>query len=424
MGGLSDLDFGPGLEFEKMVLERFNSLVSCASPTSAFVLVASFGRSSVKLNVDSVSIILQSCLGGSAKDFEVVFLSGWMFSFKVSCKNVGLLIYRPKSFVCNCFAVYFSLWGNGGANWIREFELWSLEKEAEWTLIGANGKAIHPSKFSHSPLPKSGSSSVKKSYADMVRSKAVKTSVFKRLSYPCDYQNNFIPNPSQRRSNSLPAPEKMIGSSNRWIPKTSVSTFPASAFNKVNYMNIKGSNVAHLSEGSNSNFKKSGLSPPRTCFVCNGPGQFQKAHLRSICCLKCLSSEYFILKRFWKDGPLLDSGVISGPNLRQSGQAQSLPNSQAIHLEGEGVGVGTAFIRQPEYPRKPLANTNTPPLSPPPSATSSEVGAMANFAVDPRPFVPEGWEVELPPAQPHLHHEVFVAGCYSHCNENLAIIKL
>lgn len=57
----------------------------------------------MRLNEDSASLLLQSCLGGVAKDFNVVHLSGWMFQFSVSCKNVGLLVYKLKNFSCKFF---------------------------------------------------------------------------------------------------------------------------------------------------------------------------------------------------------------------------------------------------------------------------------------------------------------------------------
>jgi hypothetical protein len=82
MAGLSDLSFDPGIEFSALVSSRFGCSVSSphALSTSAFHLVASFGRSALRLDVDSVSLILQSCLGGLQR------IS--MFStFQVGCSN-------------------------------------------------------------------------------------------------------------------------------------------------------------------------------------------------------------------------------------------------------------------------------------------------------------------------------------------------
>ena len=101
MAGLSDLDFGPGVSFEKLVFQCFGCTVSPVSSLSpaSFHLVASFGRSALRLNVDSVGTILKSCLGGTAKDFNVIHLSGWMFKFSVSSKNVGILIRKTNCFI-------------------------------------------------------------------------------------------------------------------------------------------------------------------------------------------------------------------------------------------------------------------------------------------------------------------------------------
>lgn len=80
MAGLLDLDFAQGIDFAGLVHQRFKCSVSpCSLPSpKAFLLVASFGRSRIKLNVDSVGIILQACLGGDAKNFNI--LGGWFFN--------------------------------------------------------------------------------------------------------------------------------------------------------------------------------------------------------------------------------------------------------------------------------------------------------------------------------------------------------
>lgn len=121
-GALSDLDFGPGLDLQRLVLARFNAPVSFSQSflSNGFLLVASFALSAIKLDAHSVGLILQSCLGGIAFDFCVQHLSGWMYQFMVSSKDVGFLIYRLKSFSCIEFEVFFSLWGAGGPNWRKK----------------------------------------------------------------------------------------------------------------------------------------------------------------------------------------------------------------------------------------------------------------------------------------------------------------
>ena len=137
MGGLSDLCFDPGVEFAKVVSQCFGCSVSPSTspPSAAFRLVVSFGHSVIRLNEESIGLILQACLGGVAKDYNVFHLSGWMFGFLVSCKKVGIMIHKLKSSSCKSFAIFFFLWRDGGANWQKEYDLWCLEQEAEWTLV-------------------------------------------------------------------------------------------------------------------------------------------------------------------------------------------------------------------------------------------------------------------------------------------------
>ena len=128
MGELSDLDFDLGTKFASLVLQRFNCSVSPTAPYSSsdFHLVATFGRSAIRLNEDLVGLILQSCLGGIAKNFNVFHLSGWMFSFAVSCKKVGCL--------SNFFAsrlLFSSIFEGGGPNWKKDFAIWCSEQAKE-----------------------------------------------------------------------------------------------------------------------------------------------------------------------------------------------------------------------------------------------------------------------------------------------------
>lgn len=48
---------------------------------------------------------------------------------------------------------------------------------------------------------------------------------------------------------------------------------------------------------------------------------------------------------------------------------------------------------------------------------------MANWAVDPHPFVHASFMLEDLVPRPPLHHEVYVTGCYTLYNEDLVIVK-
>jgi hypothetical protein len=71
--------------------------------------VASFGHFAIRLSVDSVSLMLQSCLGGIDKDFKVLHLSGNMFRFLFFSKEIGFMIYKLCVVKCKDFDVFFAL---------------------------------------------------------------------------------------------------------------------------------------------------------------------------------------------------------------------------------------------------------------------------------------------------------------------------
>lgn len=144
MAGLSDLNFDPGIKFASLVLQRFGCSVSptIAPFPTAFHLVASFGCSAIRLNEDSVGLILQSCLRGSAKNFNVLHLLGWMFSFSVSCKNVGIMIHKLRSFSFKSFAIFFHLWSRGGPNWQKDMNVGVMNKILNGTLLKKGRRKI------------------------------------------------------------------------------------------------------------------------------------------------------------------------------------------------------------------------------------------------------------------------------------------
>lgn len=379
MAGLSDLDFLPGLEIEKIIHGRFKCSVSSPNPSSPFVLVASFGRSAVKLNVDSVGLLLQSCVGGSAQDFKVLHLSGWMFRFTVSCKNAGILIYNLKSYSCKFFSIFFFLWGNGGPNWINDYRAWCSESEAEWTLVGPKGKPIVGNK---------------PTFAEVTRSSFPnnRQSVFKRLFYPSDYNFNFLPRSSvHRRSSVLNPPDLRKKADYRWIPKLPVSSSSAGAFNANSEVSPAVS--PHLeTSGLNSNSSPLGPQASALCFSCYGPGSYKKAQSNIVKCLYCIKAESAHEQPglFWKTLPL------PPPFSADCARAQSGRNPRPTVMEGE------AAIRNPPFllPSEASSEILPPPYTVPPSAQPEpeKTPTMANFAVDPRPHVPHGWELELPPA--------------------------
>lgn len=276
MAGLSDLSFDPGINFSKLVSQCFKCSVSplTRSSKTSFSLIVTFGRSALRLNEDSVALILQASLGGSAANFDVQHLSGWMFRFLVSCKEVGFMVYKLRSVICKCYVAYFFLWGNGGANWRREHALWCLEQEAEWTLVGSKSKS-------------------KKSYADAVRSPAgldhrkhkipARKSPFVRLEYPMDYHLNYLspsfpahPNPKLAVPPVDPRWQRVL----RWLPRIQNSNGSESgAKHQAKSVPRQPKPIPAPSGPSDSSKAVNvGLTDPvlQYCANCLGPGHLRK----------------------------------------------------------------------------------------------------------------------------------------------------
>lgn len=126
----------------------------------------------MRSNEESTSQIIQACIGGVAADFR----------FTVFSKNVGIMIHRLGK-VCNpLFDLHFTLWRNGGPNYMKEKRIWDAKQDAEWHLVTR-------AKRSYSDVAQSGSSH----------------SAFQRLVFPEDYFSKnyaieFLSKPSRDSS--------------------------------------------------------------------------------------------------------------------------------------------------------------------------------------------------------------------------------
>jgi hypothetical protein len=131
------LDFAKGLQFEKNIRSKFGHSINFTEGfrRREFVLVISFGRSKFKLDVHTVSIVLQACFGGVASLFHVKLLRDRTFRFAVASRSVGFQIYNIGKFSDKDFEFFVNLWGEGGPNWKFEKSKYYIEQDLEWTKV-------------------------------------------------------------------------------------------------------------------------------------------------------------------------------------------------------------------------------------------------------------------------------------------------
>ncbi|XP_073360204.1 uncharacterized protein [Aegilops tauschii subsp. strangulata] len=141
-GSTLGLDFSKGRVFADEIYNASGFTVHPMENLGSFTLVVSFSRHDFRLSEDSVAAAFESALGGSAIDFLVSAIGDKVFSFNVSCKDVGFYIVDTRSYSCPQFKCYFHLWGNGGPNWVREFKIWKKECDAEWILVSPSKRRV------------------------------------------------------------------------------------------------------------------------------------------------------------------------------------------------------------------------------------------------------------------------------------------
>lgn len=106
---LSDLNFERGLEFEKSIWKDFDVPINNDdnSPNRDFIMVLVVRRSRLRINDETVGLILQSCFGGSAIRFKASRLMNLSFKFCVSCRSVGFSLMRGGNIATDLFNIEF-----------------------------------------------------------------------------------------------------------------------------------------------------------------------------------------------------------------------------------------------------------------------------------------------------------------------------
>ncbi|TVU20466.1 hypothetical protein EJB05_36674, partial [Eragrostis curvula] len=415
MEGLSNLDFQPGLQFQQLVRDRFGHsfTVSSPSPVNEFFLVASFGRSAIRINEESVGLILQSCLGGVAKDFRVQLQKDWCFRFSVSCKSVGFLIYHLKSVLCKSFALFFALWGNGGPNWMRQKQIWECIQDEEWhvvchskrsyaSVVRSTGPNKSSAKGKAPAAISSGSSLKNKEVADyqMPKNSNVlprgfsqqlsnmagihKPSIFKRIRYPDNYyESNYAKEISGDRVHRMEAPRQQVSNSN-----------------------LNGCHQQQLRD-----------SRPVSCFRCLSPLHLIANCNNSVRCKICyfyghISRDCRAKFRFRASAWAKKDPVDHGP----AGNPKPIGNGEASISGDSGQSPPSPPPNQNSSAcSSPLAGNSAPPSS----------AAMANFPVDPRHFTEPGFTIApKDPARPPIRIRSYLGRAPEKSFEDTAIAIL
>jgi hypothetical protein len=146
------LNFDKGVSFKKDILDKFGSSVAFQPGfrKREFILVISFGRTSFKLDIHTVGLVLQACFGDPAAKFRVNCLRERTFRFLVDSRAVGFQIYNAGKVVDPNFEFQICLWGNGGPNWIIEERKFYREEEESWKIVVSPKKSKKNISFSTS----------------------------------------------------------------------------------------------------------------------------------------------------------------------------------------------------------------------------------------------------------------------------------
>jgi hypothetical protein len=130
-------DFAKGVAFSKEILSKLGEQVNFFPNRfkREFFLVISFGRASFRLDLHTVSIVLQAHFGGNSNLFRVKLLRDRTFRFSVASTSVGFHIYNIGNFSDKNCNFFIKLWGNGGANWQAEERMFYREEMNSWKVV-------------------------------------------------------------------------------------------------------------------------------------------------------------------------------------------------------------------------------------------------------------------------------------------------
>ena len=96
MGYTLDLDCSPRAAFAEKVYDCYGSMIQPSDESGHLTMVVSFSRHSFRLNEGGG--YLEATIGGYVIDLPVSCIKERVFSFNVSCKQVGFIILDLRSY--------------------------------------------------------------------------------------------------------------------------------------------------------------------------------------------------------------------------------------------------------------------------------------------------------------------------------------
>lgn len=303
-----------------------------------------------------MAFALASCLGGAPAGFHVSYQSERHFHFSVANKAMGFHVYALRHFIGNHFDAYFHLWQDRAANWEREKHLWEQEHQKEWTEVLSKAEK-HKAKSSKRVtfasrlvfIPTKSSPSAPKflvfgQFLAQVPQNSKADSIMKFGSVP--------------RSCSSEVPDLKIPHA------TTVSNFEIKSSGKICGSPVDNHGFARLS-----------------CSKCLCLGHVAQFCLSKVWCKTCFNYGHqfrWCLTRtrprlLWR--PKVTVAPVQNPKIPIPVQ-NSTPSPCLVILENHDHNQSTVNHNPPPTDHQPLSNT------------------MANFDVNPIPYIPMGFDLE------------------------------
>jgi hypothetical protein len=376
------LDFSHGINFAKDILSKFNKEVHPRARSGSFIMVVSFGRASFKLEDDSVGIALEAVLGGFCGQLKASLIRYRVFSFCVSCKDVGFHILKLRKFSCEKFKCFFHLWGRGGPNWKWEFQRWQKECDEEWTMVSPSRKVLQH-----------GLAALKMPTSKPILGKS--NGLGKKLSFApsIDYDACLgYQDPKLVKEKEKAPVEEFVTSSVPNITFVPVSPYPF----KQQRVGVEEESLSRGMLGSQGNVQ-AGVDDFEnmiddmaykvwSCGKCLNMGHLTKDCTNEVRCRSCYSYGHVR-----KNCLARSKGKIWVRKEKPSNMSTRVLVDKEVCLSGATDSTSTLVDKPVEPVQQPSDHINSNPS--PVSAAPSSSQAMAVFEVDPTPWLPWGHEI-------------------------------